>query len=48
MADTDVGNIAEQRSIERIEFTREGVAREAQWRKGAWHNRAIYSQIRSD
>jgi RimJ/RimL family protein N-acetyltransferase len=48
MADTDVGNIAEQRSLERAGFTREGIAREAQWRKGAWHDRVIYSRIRSD
>jgi RimJ/RimL family protein N-acetyltransferase len=48
MADTDVGNIAEQRSLERAGFTREGVARAAQWRKGAWHDRVIYSRIRTD
>jgi RimJ/RimL family protein N-acetyltransferase len=47
-ADTDSENIAEQRSLERAGFTREGVARGAQWRKGAWHDGVIYSRIRSD
>jgi RimJ/RimL family protein N-acetyltransferase len=48
MADTDIGNLAEQRSLERAGFTREGVARGAQWRSGAWHDRVIYSRLRSD
>jgi RimJ/RimL family protein N-acetyltransferase len=48
MADTDVGNVAEQRSLERAGFTREGVARGAQWRQGAWHDRVIYARLRSD
>jgi RimJ/RimL family protein N-acetyltransferase len=41
-ADTDVGNIAEQRTLERAGFTREGVVRGAQWRWGAWHDRVLY------
>jgi RimJ/RimL family protein N-acetyltransferase len=48
MADTDIGNVAEQRSLEHAGFTREGIARGAQWRTGAWHDRVIYSRIRSD
>ncbi len=48
MADTDTGNIAEQRSLERAGFTREGIARAAQWRQGAWHDRVIYSRLRTD
>ena len=31
-ADTDIGNVAEQKSLERAGFVREGVARGAQWR----------------
>jgi RimJ/RimL family protein N-acetyltransferase len=48
VADTDVGNIAEQRSLERAGFVAEGVARGAQWRRGVWHDRVIYSLLRSD
>jgi RimJ/RimL family protein N-acetyltransferase len=33
MADTDAGNVAEQRSLLRAGLTREGVARGAQWRQ---------------
>lgn len=48
VADTDIGNVAEQRSLERAGFTREGVARGAQWRRGAWHDRVVYSLLRTD
>jgi RimJ/RimL family protein N-acetyltransferase len=48
MAHTDIGNIAEQRSLERAGFSREGIARGAQWRQGAWHDGVIYSRVRSD
>lgn len=48
VADTDIGNIAEQRSLERAGFLREGVARGAQWRRGVWHDRVVYSLLRSD
>jgi RimJ/RimL family protein N-acetyltransferase len=48
MADTDIGNIAEQVSLERAGFTREGVARGAQWRQGAFHDRVIFSRLRTD
>ena len=37
-ASTDVTNVAEQRALERAGFTREGVLRGAQWRRGAWHD----------
>ncbi|HEY5304648.1 MAG TPA: GNAT family protein [Acidimicrobiales bacterium] len=47
-ADTDVGNVAEQRSLERAGFTREGVARGAQWRHGQWHDRVVYGLLRDD
>ncbi|MHB8379232.1 MAG: GNAT family N-acetyltransferase [Acidimicrobiales bacterium] len=48
VADTDIANIAEQRSLERAGFVREGIARGAQWRLGAWHDRVIYSRLRTD
>ena len=48
MAHTDVGNLAEQRSLERAGFTSEGIVRGAQWRQGAWHDGVVYSRIRSD
>jgi aminoglycoside 6'-N-acetyltransferase len=48
VADTDIANVAEQRSLERAGFSREGVARGAQWRRGAWHDRVIYSRLRTD
>ena len=47
-ADTDVDNVAEQRSLERAGFTREGVARQAQWRRGSWHDRIVYSLLREE
>lgn len=47
-ADTDVANIPEQRSLSRAGFTREGVARQAQWRRGSWHDRVTYSILRSE
>jgi RimJ/RimL family protein N-acetyltransferase len=47
-ADTDPHNVAEQRSLVRAGFTREGIARGAQWRKGGWHDRIVFSLLRSD
>jgi len=47
-ADTDVANVAEQRSLERAGFRREGIARGAQWRRGEWHDRVVYSRLRGD
>ncbi len=47
-AGTDVGNVAEQRSLGKAGFTREGIIRGAQWRRGAWHDRVLYSFLRSD
>jgi RimJ/RimL family protein N-acetyltransferase len=48
VAETDIGNIAEQRSLERAGFTCEGIARAAQWRNDLWHDSVIYSRIQSD
>ncbi len=47
-ASTDVLNIAEQRSLEKAGFTREGVLRHAQWRAGAFHDVVLYSRLRGD
>jgi RimJ/RimL family protein N-acetyltransferase len=47
-ASTDVGNIPEQRALERAGFTREGVLRRAQWRAGAWRDVVLYSKLRGE
>jgi len=45
-AGTDVENLAEQRSLEKAGFIREGVLRGAQHRAGAWHDLVIYAVVR--
>lgn len=47
-ASTDVDNLAEQRSLERADFRREGVLRHAMWRAGTWHDLAVYSRVQGD
>ena len=47
-ATTDVANVAEQRALEKAGFTREGVARGAQWRGGAWHDLVTYAVLRGE
>ena len=47
-ASTDVTNIAEQKSLERAGFIREGLIRGAQWRAGAWHDLISYARLRDD
>jgi RimJ/RimL family protein N-acetyltransferase len=47
-ASTDIENIPEQRALERAGFTREGVARKASWRAGAWHDMVVYSRVQGD
>lgn len=47
-AATDVTNMAEQRALEKAGFTREGIARKAQWRAGAWHDLVVYSKLRGE
>jgi RimJ/RimL family protein N-acetyltransferase len=47
-ADTDIGNISEQRSLQHAGFNRECIARGAQWRCGAWHDRVIFAMLRDD
>jgi RimJ/RimL family protein N-acetyltransferase len=45
---TEADNIAEQRSLEKAGFTREGVIRGLGWRDGAWRDGVIYSILRTD
>jgi RimJ/RimL family protein N-acetyltransferase len=47
-ASTDVDNLAEQRSLEKAGFTREGVLRHAQFRQGAFRDLVLYSRLRGD
>jgi [ribosomal protein S5]-alanine N-acetyltransferase len=45
-AGTDADNLAEQRALERVGFTREGVLREVAFRDGAWRDCVLYSLLR--
>lgn len=47
-ASTDVENVAEQRSLEKAGYTREGIQRRAQFRAGAHHDLVTYSRLRGD
>ena len=47
-ASTDADNIAEQRSLAKAGYTREGVMRGAQFRGGEYHDLVYYSRLRSD
>jgi RimJ/RimL family protein N-acetyltransferase len=47
-AATELGNVAEQRALERAGFTREGVLRGVFWRDGAWRDGVQYSLLRTD
>ncbi len=47
-AGTEADNIAEQKSLEKAGFTREGVIRGTGWRDGAWRDGVIYSLLRTD
>jgi RimJ/RimL family protein N-acetyltransferase len=47
-ATTDVDNIAEQRSLEKGGFIREGIMRGAQFRRGARHDLVNYARLRTD
>jgi RimJ/RimL family protein N-acetyltransferase len=47
-ASTDVRNVAEQRALEKAGFSREGVLRGAQFRRGGWHDLVSYSRLRPD
>jgi len=47
-ASTDVENVAEQRSLEKAGFTREGLLRSAQGRADGLHDLVAYSRLRQD
>jgi RimJ/RimL family protein N-acetyltransferase len=47
-AATDVGNIAEQRSLEKVGFQREGVMRGHAFRDGTWHDTLLYGVLRDE
>ncbi len=47
-AATEVGNVAEQRALEKAGFTREGVQRCVGWRDGAYRDGVWYSMLRTD
>jgi RimJ/RimL family protein N-acetyltransferase len=47
-ASTDVGNVAERRSLEKAGFTYEGTLRGACFRAGHWRDMASYSMVRAD
>jgi RimJ/RimL family protein N-acetyltransferase len=47
-ASTDVENLAEQRSLDKAGFRREGIQRGAQFRAGAYHDLIVYSRLRDD
>jgi RimJ/RimL family protein N-acetyltransferase len=47
-AETDIDNRAEQRSLEKAGFTREGTLRGSCFRAGKWRDMASYSIVRAD
>ncbi|WP_141575612.1 GNAT family N-acetyltransferase [Actinomadura sp. WMMA1423] len=47
-AETETGNLAEQRALEKAGFTREGVMREWGFRGGGYRDEVLYSLLRSD
>ena len=47
-ASTDIANTVEQRVLIKAGFTREGIARKAQWRAGRWHDLVVYSKLRDE
>lgn len=47
-ADTDSENIAEQRALEKVGFTREGVLRSVVFRDGRWRDGVRYSILRDE
>ena len=47
-ASTEVGNVAEQRALEKAGFTREGVLRSVGWRDRVYRDGVWYSMLRTD
>jgi len=47
-AGTEVGNVAEQRALERCGFRQEGRLRGGHWRDGHWRDSLIYGLLRDE
>jgi RimJ/RimL family protein N-acetyltransferase len=47
-AGTEVGNVGEQRALEKAGFSREGVLRRACFRGGEWRDMVVYSKLRGE
>lgn len=47
-ASTEIDNVAEQRALEKVGFTREGVVRGAAFQGGRWRDAVMYSILRSE
>ncbi|TDD62100.1 N-acetyltransferase [Actinomadura darangshiensis] len=47
-AETEVGNVAEQRALEKAGFTREGVMRGYSFVRGRYRDEVLYSVLRTD
>ena len=47
-ADTEVGNVAEQKCLEAVGFRREGVQRGLHFRAGRWRDSVMYGLLRDD
>ncbi|MGH3760898.1 GNAT family N-acetyltransferase [Actinophytocola sp.] len=47
-ARTELGNIGEQRALEKAGFVREAVLREYYFRDGAWRDEVLYRMLRSE
>ena len=47
-ASTDIANVAEQRSLDKAGFLREGVLRSAQFRRDGIHDIVMYARTRDD
>jgi RimJ/RimL family protein N-acetyltransferase len=47
-AGTDVENVAERRSLEKVGFTLEGILRRSLYRDGDFHDQALYSLLRGE
>ncbi|HEV3353229.1 MAG TPA: GNAT family protein, partial [Acidimicrobiales bacterium] len=45
---TEADNVAEQRSLEKCAFRREGLLRQGGFRGGAWRDVVVYGRLRDD
>ena len=47
-AGTELGNVAEQRALERVGFRREGVLRQLYFREGEYRDSVVYGLLRQE